>query len=326
MQRIARTAAATLTHTFYVGETPTDPTGTPTVAVVDANGAAVDSGNATVVGGSSGRVTFALDPVATLETLTVTWTATVAGTTVVETDYAEVVGGFFFGLAEGRAADSSLADTSKYPESALVVARVEVEAECEEICDRAFVPRYQRVVLDGSGTSELVLEHSSPNRSVADVRTIRSVSMAPTLDGDFTAFTADQLAALAVTADHTLVRTDGAVWTEERGNVVVEYEYGLSSPPPDLRRAALVRFRSRLNIHRTGVPDRAVSFAAADGGTYRIDLPGQWKTGIPDVDAVYARYSRRSGAGTGINGRSVPASRQLNFDPQRHTLFHGGVR
>lgn len=324
MQRIARTAAETLSHTFYIGETPTDPTGTPTVAVVDATGAAVDSGNATVVGGSTGRVTFALDPVATLEELTVSWTATVAGTTVVETDYVEVVGGFFFGLAEGRASDASLADTSKYTLDDLIRARIEVESECENICDRAFVPRYLRAVLDGTGTSELLLVHPSPNRSVADVRTVRSIGMAPALDETFVAFDAGQLAAVAVATDGTLRRTDGAVFTEGRANVVVELEYGWDYPPPDLVKAAKIRFRSRLNLNKTGIPDRASSFTITDGGTFRLDMPGAWKTGVPEVDAGYQRYSRRPG--TGPNGRAAPASRPLNYDPQRHSLFHGGVR
>ncbi len=79
-------------------------------------------------------------------------------------------------------------------------------------------------------------------------------------------------------------------------------------------------------MNKTGIPTTASSFTVADGGTYRLDLPGAWKTGLPQVDAVYARYSRRSGAGTGTTGRQVPASRQLNYDPQFSSLFHGGRR
>lgn len=318
LTRVAKTAAATLEHTFYVGETGTDSSTSPvTVAITDANGTAVTSGNATSAG--QGRYTFPLPAQAQLQLLTVAWSGTIAGAAVVETDLVEIVGGFFFTLAEGRSSDTTLADTTKYSTAQLTAARLEVEVECEEICDRAFVPRYKRVVLDGTGTSELVLGGH-------DIRTVRAVKVAPRVGETFVALSAAELAALTVTPDQVLIRTDNATWTEGRDNVIVELEHGLDRPAEDLVRAAKVRFRSRLNIHRTGIPDRAVSFTTGEGATYRLSLPDAYKTGLPDVDAVYARYSLRSGAGTGQDGRDVPASRPLNFDPQHLSLFHGGVR
>jgi hypothetical protein len=79
-----------------------------------------------------------------------------------------------------------------------------------------------------------------------------------------------------------------------------------------------------LNLNKSAIPDRASSYTV-DGGIYRLDMPGAFKTGLPEVDAVYARYSRRS-TGTGPTGRQIPASRPLNYDPQRWSLYHGGVR
>lgn len=320
--RVQRTVPATLSHTWYVGETETDPTGTPTVAITAADGVSVQTGDATIVGSDSGQTTFAMSAVATLERLTVTWTATVAGTSRTEVDYVEIVGGFFFTLAEGRGSESSLSSTSTYPSAALEVARLEVEVECEAICDRAFVPRYQRVTLDGTGSSRILLEHSEPDRSAGDVRSIRSASIAPMVGETFVELTADQLAALAITDDGYLERTDGYAWTEGRSNVVVEYEYGLDAPPADLLRAALLRLRHRANIHRSGVPDNVISYSGPDGLVFRQDMPGTWKTGWPEVDAAYSRYSRRSGSGTGDDGRSVPASRTLSYPPQRYSLYH----
>lgn len=325
LTRVPKTVAATLTHTFYVGETATDPTGTPACAIVDANGDAVQSGNATIAGNNTGRVTFALSAQSQLAALTATWTATVAGVSVVEVDDVEIVGGVFFTLAEGRASDASLADTTKYTTADLTAAWLEVEQECEQICDRAFVPRYRRAVLDGSGGTHLMLadpEWLSMQRSVGDVRTIRSVKVAPRADETFVALTASQLAAVQVSADGQLRRVDGGIFTEGVANVVVEYEYGLSRPPTDLKRVCMTRLRSRLNLARSAIPDRATSFTMGEGGTFRLDLPGAFKVGIPDVDAVYSRYSRRSGAGTGTTGRAVPASRTLTFQPQRNSLFH----
>lgn len=322
--RVGRTQPAILTHVFEVGETATDATGNVSVAVTDATGASVQSG--TAAHPSVGTYTFGLNGQSTLSWLDVAWSGTVGGGSVVQTDRIEVVGGFFFSLAQGRGSDDSLSSRDKYPTADLEAARLEVEEECEAICDRAFVPRYLRVVLDGTGQSDLVLKHPEPERSIAHVRSIRSVRMAPRADETFTAFTAAELAALQVADDATLRRLDGKAFTEGFGNVVVELEYGLTSPPAELVRAALTRFRSRLNLNKTNIPDRASSFTAGDGGTYRLDLPGAWKTGLPSVDAVYARYSRRSGSGTGSSGRQVPASRSLNFDPQFGSLFHGGRR
>ena len=320
--RVLRTSASVLSHTFEVGETPTDSTTAVTVTVTDPSGATVATGTATH--GATGTYTYALPPQAALTVLSVAWAATISGAAVVETDTVEVVGGFLFTLSEGRASDASLADRDKYPTADLDAKRLEVEEEVERICDRAFVPRYARVVVDGSGSADLVLPHPDPDRTAAHVRAIRSVSMAQRSGGPLVAFTSDELAALIVRSDNTVTRTD-QWWAEGYGNVLIEYEYGQDGPSLELKNAAMIRLRSMLNANKTGIPDRASSFTSVDGGTYRLTMPGAWATGIPAVDAVYARYSRRSGtAATG--GRPIPASRTLDYDPQRNSLMHGGPR
>jgi hypothetical protein len=323
LTRIAKSAAGTLAAIFLLDETPTDSTTTVTYAVADATGASVATGSATHA--ATGLYTFVLPAQSALAALTVTWSATIGGSATTQTTYAEIVGRFFFSLAEGRGSDDSLADTAKYPLADLVAARLAVEAACEMICDRAFVPRYDRVVLDGTGTDQLLLSLSDPDRSIAEVRTIRSVKMASTPDSTFVAFTSGQLAALTTSADGTLIRTSGDIFTEGRANVIVEFEYGLDQPPPDLVTSALTHFRTQLNFNKSGIPDRASSFTMTDGGTFRLDMPGAFKTGIPAVDAGYARYSRRS-TGTGPTGRTVPASRTLTYTPQRGSMFHGWAR
>lgn len=323
--RVLRTAAATLSHTFYVGETTVDSDGDVQVSVVDANGAAVTSGTATSAG--SGRYTFALPAQSQLALLAVSWTATIGGAQVVETDHVEVVGGFYWSLVEARASEEEFADTSKYPAEDMETFRFEVEAECERITQRAWVPRYRRVVLDGTGTTDLLLPDGADELAggvtLRGVRTVRSVRVAPRPGAAFAELTAGELAACVVTPDGMLRRVDGRAWAEGVANVIVEYEYGSDAPPPDLRRATLLRLRSRANMHRSGVPDRAISFTVAEGGTYRLSTPSAERTGIPEVDGVYQRYSRGGGSGSGAGS---PASRPLNFDPQWHGLFHGGVR
>jgi hypothetical protein len=315
LTRVARTAKGLLEHVFYDldGETPIAATGDVTVAVVDANGLTVASGTATP--GGTGAYTWTLPAQAQLCDLTVSWTAVLDGTTVVELDQVEVVGGFYFSLAAGRDQDTSLANANKYTTADLHTTRTEVEQECEEICAQAFVPRYRRVVLDGTGTKEILLP--DPN-----VRTIRAVRMADRADRTFTALTTAQLAALSERGDRVLRRLDGNIWTEGYGNIVVEYEHGLNAPPTDLVRAAKLRLRTRLNLERSGVPDRATSFQATAGGNFRLAMPGKYQTGIPEVDAVYKRYSLR--ADEDEDGGA--ASRTLHFDPQRYSLWHGGER
>lgn len=314
LTRVAQSRTAVLTHVFEVGETPTDPTGTPTYTIVDANGASVATGNATVVGSGSGEVTATLAGQPQTKFLKVTWTGTIAGISVTEVDYCEVASGFFFTLAEARASDASLANTTNYPTAELEAKRLEVEMECEQICQRAFLPRYRRLVLDGNGTNDLILP-------INDVRTIRRASMADRADETFTDLTAGQLAALVVTDDGLLRRVDLDAWTLGDQNIVLELEYGLDQPPADLVAAAKTRLRSRLNLNKTGVPDRAMSFTIADGGTYRLSMPDAWQTGIPDVDAVYRRYSLRdTSSPTAAN--AVPASRTMAYEPQRNSLFH----
>lgn len=322
MTRVLRTASAVLTNTFYSpdGETPEDSTTTVTVAVTDANGSAVTSGNATLDGGGTGTYRFSLPAQPQLQLLTVAWSATINGAAVVEYSEVEIVGGFFFTIAKARASDSSLADSTKYPTEDLVAERIQVEQECEEICDRAFVPRYRRALLDGSGTDELLLPD-------CDIRTIRSVKVAPRAGLAFVAFTAGELAALVARDNKVLRRADGNSWTSGEANVLIEYEYGLTAPPADLARAAMIRLRSRLNLSKSKIPDRAISFTSAEGGTYRLSTPAAYRTGLPEVDAAYARYSRRPSDDStdGGGGQGAPASRPLNYDPQRDSLFHGGV-
>src|SRR6185436_6224267 len=146
LTRIPRNSAGTLSAVFEVDEIPTDSSTTVTYAVVDAAGVSVATGNATSAG--NGEYSFVLAAQTVLKALTITWSGTVAGSVTAVTTYAEIVGGFFFSLAQGRNSDASLADTGRYPTADLIAARLEVEAECETICDRAFVPRYDRVVLD----------------------------------------------------------------------------------------------------------------------------------------------------------------------------------
>jgi hypothetical protein len=317
-QRILQGAPGTLTVTLADQDgSPVDAVGMLTVGVTQADGTVVLAAGTGTTHGSTGVYTAALTAAqtASLNLLAATWTD--AGNGRIVTSKHEIVGGFFFSLAEARASnDGLIADTAKYPSADILTARQEVEEEAEEICDLAFVPRYCRETLDGIATPEITLKHGM-------VRAVRSVRIYPVTGGTaFTAFTAAQLAALRIDEDGTLHRTDFGFFDEGRGNIVIEYEHGYSTPPADVRRAALTRLRSRLNLDKGGINDRATTYTAENGQSYKLSTADAYRTGYPEVDAAYERYSRRDRGGQGI----TPVSKPLNLDPQRYSIFHGGVR
>lgn len=313
VQRIARGAAATLTLTVIDTDgDPAEPSGTVTVTVEKADGTDVlAAGTATTVGATGIRtVALTAAQTGTLERLTATWTN---GTTT-WTTYHEIVGGFLFSVAEARAFDPAVLGvgaSNPFTNADIVTGRGVVERRCEFICGRAFVPRYARLTLDGTGTSELVLGVTEP-RSIRSARVLASAGSAT-----YTAFTADELAAIALSDDGTIRRTDGGVWVEDRANIVVEVEHGLDAPPEDLADAALLHLRHQLTRPRAALMAQATAVNDGDGTSYDVAGAEIYKTGISDVDAVYEQYSRRSRGTT-----KVPVSRMLQMQSQHSSMFH----
>jgi hypothetical protein len=276
--RIQKTARQTLTHVFSVDEVATDLTGDCTVTLKRLDGMTVDSATAGHPG--LGTYTYALPAQANLDSLTLDWSGLLAGATVTVRDYVEIVGGFIFGLAEGRAAHSGLASTTTYPPALLAAKRIAVEQECERICRQAWVPRFERELLSGTGTSRLPLA-----RMV--LRAVRAVSVAGV------AWSAPDVAAVAVSEHGILTRPGGAIWPAGASNIVVEYEHGHDFPPEDVKDAAILRLRSKAGQNTSSVPDRATSFTITDGGVYRLSTPNREKTGIPEVDGPYEGNQRQ---------------------------------
>ena len=277
--RVLKTAQVVLSHTFYVDETPTDAIGAVTYSVKRLDGTVVASGNAT--GPSAQHVyTVTVPAQSQLDMLTVDWTGTVGGAAVTARDFIEVVGGFIFGLAEARAVPPAL-DATRYPTDKLAQKRIGVEQECETICGQAFVPRFARVAFtldaDARGTS-ITSKLALPHINVTALRAI-------TVDG-----AAQSVTGLSVSQSGVL---RGLVWTGTiiGSRIIVEYEHGMDYPPEDLKDACMLRLRSRLTQGDSGVPQRALSFSVQDGGVYRLSTPSATKTGIPDVDGVYERYT-----------------------------------
>lgn len=294
-----------------------DPGASCTVVVTRASGTALASGSATKLSTGIWYYDLTVAQTLALDELQAVWTGADGS---IRTTFHPVCGSWFWSASTARAIDPSLADQSQYTDEDIQLKRLEVERECEAICDRAFVPRFRRITLDGSGTSELLLP-------VGDIRSIRSIQIYTRAGSSvYRALTEDQLASLVWErgtplnpGDSHIRRTDNRAFDEGYGNVVVEVEYGLDQPPEDLVRATLKRLRWSLNAATGRIPDRATSFTAENGQTFRLDLPGAYKTGQPEIDAVYQRYSRRM---RGSGDKHAPASRQLRMPASRYSIYH----
>lgn len=310
-QHLAGAAAIIpVTWTDQYGE-PAAAVGAVTVRVQSADGTDVlGAGSSTVTGTGTGVYTRALTAAqcVSLNMLTATWTD--AGDSSTRTTYHEIVGGFYFDVngPNGARAFDDIITPDLASDVRIRQVRREVESECELITGVSWVPRYQRAFAGGADDVSLVL----PNTCIRTIRTARTYAPG---GATYTAFTATQLAALVVYDDGTLTRSDGNTFDAGDRNIVVEYEHGREGVPPELLHATKTRLLSRLYMETTGIPDRATTYQAAEGGTYTIAMPGLYSTGIPEVDAVYKRYSFRS---TRIAGRLV------DYDPQRNSMFHGG--
>jgi hypothetical protein len=279
MQRIVQGLSATLSHTFYVDGIATDPSpDAASVTITRDDGIELVTAGVAVNAGV-GVASYTLTPLHTVEldVLTVAWTATVGGQSQVFTDIVEVVGGNLFTIAQARAL-SPLNDTTKYPTAAIVDARTMVESSLEDACGVAFVPRYDRRVFSGWGTSTLLL----PPRT----RRIRSVSVAGV-----------PLGAPAVST--MLLMPTGELYYPSafgRGvaNLEIAFEHGYDYPPPRVSQAALLWCKNFLV--KGPVDDRMTSIVSEDG-TFALSTPGMRgaMVGIPEVDAVIQQYSMHVG-------------------------------
>lgn len=290
MQRILELTAANLDVTFYADETATSADGAVTVNIVKGDGSTLISSGSTT-NPSTGTYRYVLTAAnnTELQDLTLTWSGVFGGQAQSLVTNVEVVGGFFFSLAEGRAADSSLASTSSYTTAQLRDYRNEVEDEFERICNVSFVPRYHRTRLSGSGCPVVYIPRDRPHTKLRAIRSVRIYSDAT----NYTTFSTDELALCTFTDGGRIERLDGGIFTAGRQNIVIEYEHGFDQPPLDIKRAAMMRLRYRANLSRGGVPDRATSYQVDGGGVFRLDQAGAWKTGIPEIDGPLARWSYR---------------------------------
>lgn len=282
-QRILRGVASTLTWRPVGGDgEAAEPAGDVTVGIVNSAGETVVVPATATSGEGSEPRTYTLSAAnnTDLDLLTVTWTD--GGDSSAHTTLVEVVGGFFFTIAEARAADPNLAKDDKFPTPALVEARRQVEEEFEQICDLAFVPRFRVDRVAGHGRTWALLEQPHVRR----VRSITELDTGTTT----TPWTEDDLLSVDLGPACRISSRAGKTFACD---VAVAYEHGYDRPPAEVKRAAIQRLRYFAAQPSTGIPDRATSFSVAEGGSYRLDTAKAYKTGVPDIDAVLGRWSER---------------------------------
>jgi hypothetical protein len=97
----------------------------------------------------------------------------------------------------------------------------------------------------------------------------------------------------------TILQTSGIVRAPYiPGTVTIDVVHGADDLPLDLRRAFVTRVRSLLLGDNSGIPSRASTFSAVEGGgTFALLTPGRGgsRTGIPDVDAILEAHDQRVG-------------------------------
>ncbi|HXF72679.1 MAG TPA: hypothetical protein VNO79_08750 [Actinomycetota bacterium] len=195
----------------------------------------------------------------------------------------ELVGGFFFSIADVRDFDPVLTDAAKYPASKIRAVRGVIEERFEAYCRVAFVPRGRRAVISGGGTSTLLLPDMEVHRLVQ-------------VKVDGTALTQAELAEVKV-HPFGMLEWDGGTFAEGIRNVEVLYEHGFRSVPAPIQRAAL-RYAKALLVSAT-YDDRATA-VFTDVGGFRLTLAGRdGPTGLPEVDATLAEFRRAPVEATG---------------------------
>lgn len=267
-QRVLINTPATLTAAFLTGsgDAPTPLPDAVAVTVTASDGTVlIDAHDAFSNGDGTYSYPLTTTETAQLDTLTVDWSAGVAGST---RTYVEVVGGFHFTIPQLRAM-KGLENATKYPAAALEQARTLAETAIEDECGVAFVPRHSLVTAYVNGTGP-----SLP----AEVTAIRSVTVGGT------AWSADELAGVNVGAGWVYGPRTG--WPS--GQYVIGVEHGRLFCPPWVSRASMLLARHVLI--ESPIDDRYTS-VSTDVGTFSLVTPGpDVVTAIPEVNSVIDAY------------------------------------
>lgn len=285
---VLRANPATVSATFYdTAGVVVDP-GVVTVTITRLDGSVVVADAATTgIGATARSYVLTAAQTETLDTLSVVFTSASLSQRVTET--VEVIGALLFTIDEARVFEGAvLASTTTYPTATIEEARARIMEQFETICGVSFVPRYRLDVFGGDGRSTLTLSRMR-------VTGIRSVEARASGGVTWTAYSADDLADLSVNEWGELVRETRGVFVSGRRNLRVGYEYGYTTPPHDIKRAALQTLKYELVA--SNVDPRAISISG-DMTTTQLWTPGLSGRGtaihpLPEVDRTLRLYMSR---------------------------------
>jgi len=294
MERVLRNTAATVSVTFYNGTTAVEADGAVTVVAKKANGSTLFSTTATNQP-AVGVYSVVIPAQANLNILTLTWTGSFTGTPVSIQSEVEIVGGFLFSLGELRAYESAFTNTTKYPDSVLADARAQVEAEFEDICHRAFVPRYWREDSLETDPDEWMIWTEKPEANVFTGLAQSGQDLLSYYTNGYLVRDKHSPRGIHVTNYATnLFNYDPLYYP-----ISAEYEYGLKQVPIPIHTKALKRAKQFLLGLKSTIDERATTMLLPDIGQVNLATPGERgsETGVPDIDVVLRRYTLDGGAG-----------------------------
>lgn len=294
MERVLRNTAATVSVTFYNGTTAVEADGAVTVVAKKADGSTLFSTTATNQP-AVGVYSVVIPAQSTLNFITLSWTGSFTGTPVTITSEVEIVGGFYFSLGELRAYESAFSNLTNYPDSRLADARDQVEAEFEDICHRAFVPRYWRESSIEIDPDEYMIWLEKPEATMFTVLKQNNQDLLSYYTSGY--LIRDKNSPRGVHAINTAVNLFN--YDTMYYPISAEYEYGLTQVPIPIKQKALKRAKQLLLGQRSTIDERATTMLLPDIGQVNLATPGERgsETGVPDIDVVLRRYTLDGGAG-----------------------------
>lgn len=227
VQRVLRDVRSQPEATFYTGTTPVEADGAITVDIFRGDGSAFQTDAPTTdVDPDVGLYRYTLDPQSNLEKFRFVWEGTFGAVVQRVTTYVEIVGGYTVSLTDLKAETGLTAKTDKQ----LTEARTWFEDIAETWCGVAFVPRYGRDVLNGTGSSGLQLSNRLP-RTILSAK-VDGVAQSGTATWDL--------------YDSGVIVRDSGTFPVGRRNIEIIYEHGHDAPEAEVREAATIAIRSKL--------------------------------------------------------------------------------
>lgn len=297
MDKVLRNTSSTISVTFYNGSTAVEADGVVTVVAKKADGSTLFSIPATN-DPAVGVYSVVIPPQANLNILTLLWTGNFSSVPITIESTVEIVGGFYFSIAELRATDKQITDNlTRFPTSALIEARDQVEAEFEDICHRAFVPRFNLESGVEMDPEEDMLWLEKPEIINFTSFKVNDIDYMSWVNAGF--FTRDKYSLRGVHVYYDALNLFAYDLSYYPRGLIVEYEYGMTSVPIPIKQKALKRAKMILMGQGSTIDERALTMTLPDIGTINLATPGMRgsQTGVPDIDVVLQRYTIGGEAG-----------------------------